>query len=245
MSSMKPLIALVLMVGGVAFPAFAQRGGARDGSIGHGGGFAIHSAPPSRGSFPSVGRTPFMGAPQLRYGGAPTNLRLPARGPIASDFHRRPGYPGVYRNRRPYIPFYGGGVSYVYPGYFGPGFLDYPDTGPYDNSAYVAPQPTASYTTNESEAPVEQADVAPATAYRPAYLRPQPSAEPEAETPVTLIFKDGRSPEQIQNYMLTRTTLYVQETRLREIPVDQLDLPATQKVNKDAGVDFQLPGARK
>jgi hypothetical protein len=62
---------------------------------------------------------------------------------------------------------------------------------------------------------------------------------------VTLIFKDGRSPEQIQNYMLTRTTLYVQETRLREIPVDQLDLPATQKVNKDAGVDFQLPGARK
>jgi hypothetical protein len=27
------------------------------------------------------------------------------------------------------------------------------------------------------------------------------------------------------------------------IPVADLDLAATQKVNKDAGVDFQLPGS--
>jgi hypothetical protein len=56
-----------------------------------------------------------------------------------------------------------------------------------------------------------------------------------------LIFKDGRPSEQIYNYMLTPTTLYIQEQRLREIPVDQLDLPAMLQVNSSAGVEFKLP----
>jgi hypothetical protein len=62
---------------------------------------------------------------------------------------------------------------------------------------------------------------------------------------VTLVFKDGRPAEQIHNYMLTRTTLYVQDERRREIPVDELDLAATVKANKAAGVDFQVPGGTR
>jgi hypothetical protein len=58
---------------------------------------------------------------------------------------------------------------------------------------------------------------------------------------VTLVFKDGRPNEEIHNYMLTRTTLYVQGERLREIAVADLDLAATEKVNREAGVDFRLP----
>jgi hypothetical protein len=183
-----------------------------------------------------------MGTPQLRYGATPTNLRLPGRGPIAIDSRRGPVRQVFDRNRRPYFRPYRAGYVYAYPGYIGSDYLSYPDYDPYDDSAYVAPQPPASYAPNESEAPpVDPFDTTPSTAYRPAYVRPQPPPEPEAETPVTLIYKDGRPPEQIQNYILTRTTLYVQETHLREIPVDQLDLAATQKVNKDAGLEFQLP----
>jgi hypothetical protein len=253
MSSMKPLIAVVLIVAGAALPAGAQRGGARGGSVGHSGGFAVHSggfavhsAPPSRGSFPSVGRAPFMGTPQFRDGGAPANLRLPARGPMAIDSRRGPIRPVYDRDRRPYIRNYGVGYVYAYPGYIGSDYLSYPDYGPYDDSSYVAPQPPPSYPPNESEAPpADQFDTTPSTAYRPAYVRPQPAQEPEAETPVTLIYKDGRPPEQIQNYILTRTTLYVQQSHPREIPVDQLDLAATQKVNKDAGLEFQLPAVRR
>jgi hypothetical protein len=89
--------------------------------------------------------------------------------------------------------------------------------------------------------PDEQTGVAPPEAYRPAYAQPQPPPEPESA--VTLVFKDGRPNEQIHNYMLTRTTLYVQDEHRRVIPVADLDLAATQKVNKDAGVDFQLPGS--
>jgi hypothetical protein len=68
---------------------------------------------------------------------------------------------------------------------------------------------------------------------------------PTREEAVTLIFKDGRPPEQIHNYLLTRTTLFVGDQGRRAIPTDQLDLVATAKVNQDAGVDFQLPNALK
>ncbi len=58
---------------------------------------------------------------------------------------------------------------------------------------------------------------------------------------MTLIFKDGRAPEKIYNYALTRTTLYVTDAKRQEIPVAALDLAATEKVNRAAGVQFQLP----
>jgi hypothetical protein len=66
-------------------------------------------------------------------------------------------------------------------------------------------------------------------------------AAPSTEDGVTLVFKDGRPPEQIHNYVLTPTTIYVGDQRRRDIPIDQLDLEATAKANRDAGVDFQLP----
>jgi hypothetical protein len=56
-----------------------------------------------------------------------------------------------------------------------------------------------------------------------------------------LIFKDGRPPMQIHNYLLTRDTLFVGDRHPSEIPVDQLDLGETAKVNRAAGVDFRLP----
>lgn len=61
---------------------------------------------------------------------------------------------------------------------------------------------------------------------------------------VTLVFKDGRPPETIHNYALTRSTLYVTDGRRREIPVADLDLAATEKANREAGVSFELPVAQ-
>jgi len=59
---------------------------------------------------------------------------------------------------------------------------------------------------------------------------------------VTLFYKDGRPEERIQNYALTRTTLFVQDAHSsREVPLDELDLPRTEQANRDAGVDFDLP----
>jgi hypothetical protein len=195
-----------------------------------------------------MGRVNFMGSPQLagnRYAAIP-NLS-PGRGPVAGYPSRRPGFPDRRNGyRRPYIPIYGYGFPSgfsIWPGSLADsGFYDGP--GYYDNSGYANPAPPADYAPPQYAAqPVEQAEVAPPAAYRPTYQKAQPPPEPEAA--VTLVFKDGRPIEQIHNYMLTRTTLYVQDERRREIPVDDLDLAATQKINKDDGVDFQLPSARR
>ena len=47
--------------------------------------------------------------------------------------------------------------------------------------------------------------------------------EPTGYKIVRVPFKDGRPAEQIHNYALTRTTLYVRDGHRRDIPVDQLE----------------------
>jgi hypothetical protein len=56
-----------------------------------------------------------------------------------------------------------------------------------------------------------------------------------------LIFKDGRPSEQIHNYLLTATTLTVLDQKYREIPVDQINLDATEQTNRADGIDFRVP----
>jgi hypothetical protein len=257
MSTMhRRLIAVALAVAALALPAYAQRGGgARGGSGGfaaHSSGFASHSAPVSHSSFSSVGRTSFMGAPQVssRYTSARPYPQTLGRVSGVGTPGRRPGDNRDNRYRRPYLPVYGVGIPYSV-GYVGPGFYDSYDPAYYDNSTYAAPTPLADYPPADYPGgygpPSDyQADVVPPS-FRPPYQKPQPEPEPEAA--VTLIFKDGRPTEQIHNYMLTRTTLYVQDEkqaqRLREVPLDQLDLTAMDKVNREAGVDFRPPSAAR
>lgn len=253
MSSMKRFLSFALVVAGAALPGCAQRGGSHGGSIGHSGGsighsggFTMRGAPPSRPSLPAMGRTSFMGASQLRYGNS-REINTARRGPIRGDQYA--GYRNSeHRFPRSYRPVYGYGSSLVYaPNYLDAGDLDFLDYPSDDASTYPAQQqaPPAPYSLNESELPLDpaQAQGPPPDAYRTPYLRAQPAQDLGTEIPVTLIYKDGRPSEQIQNYMLTRTTLYVQEQRLREIPVADLDLLATQTANKAVGIDFQLPGS--
>ena len=72
----------------------------------------------------------------------------------------------------------------------------------------------------------------------PVSRQPNP---PEEEETVTLVYKDGRPPLQIRNYILTRSAIYLTGKHFNEIPLSDLDLQATQKVNWDAGVTFRLP----
>jgi hypothetical protein len=192
-----------------------------------------------------------IAAPQYRSGlpaGMSSNFRGPVRGLQPGLLNRRPVRAEDYRYRRAYVPFYGVGLPYSV-GWLGPDFLD---SGSYDDSAYApAPAPAVSPADRYGAPspddyvppPMEQAEVAPNAVFRPLYQRALP--EPAAEDAVTLVYKDGRPSEQIHNYMLTRTTLFVQDQRRREIAVTDLDLAATEKVNRAAGVDFQLPASGK
>jgi hypothetical protein len=76
--------------------------------------------------------------------------------------------------------------------------------------------------------------------------KPTPSAleEPVTAQPSTvLIFKDGHQSDVI-NYAIAGDTLFdFGASRTHKIPLADLDLAATRKVNDDHGVDFQIPAS--
>lgn len=65
---------------------------------------------------------------------------------------------------------------------------------------------------------------------------PEPASEP-----TVLVFKDGHQLE-VGNYAIVGTTLIdLTPGHARKVPLAELDLPATQKLNDDHGIVFQLP----
>lgn len=93
-----------------------------------------------------------------------------------------------------------------------------PDYPPYPNQGYAAPN-----------------QIAPAAA-----------AAPSSAQPLTVIFKSGRSPVEIQNYMITAKVLTILDSEhYEQIPLDEINLAATQNFNKVAGVNFQVPSSAR
>ena len=118
-----------------------------------------------------------------------------------------------------------------------------------DGPAQVAPpadygnQPMGDYGPEAPEVPEVAANTP--SPFRPAYQGQIEAAPVHAQPATTLIFKDGRPPVQVHNYALTASTLYALDGDSRqEIPLSQLDVPATVEANRKAGVDFALPVSR-
>ena len=145
-------------------------------------------------------------------------------------------------------PFWYPGYPYAhgYP-YLSPPIFN--DSDNYDSqpaSNYAAPQPDVPYQTQPYPPQSEDQPEPPAP---PDSFPQQPNpshlghyngapSPPSSAPPVTLIFKDGRPPEQIYNYLLTANTLTVLDQNRRDIPVSQIDVDATAKANLQAGVTF-------
>jgi len=220
-----------VVVAGLTLPACAQHGASHGGFSGHAGsGF---SAQAFHGGFTPTSRFSYAGGPSFG-GNRPV---APIYG--ITNTGRRPVRPEPGRYRGPYLPgygVYGAAVPYGVGGWAVPDGLAYADS-----TVYEGPAPLP-----QDAAPVDQGPPPDASyqAYAEPPPPPAPHPDPEPEDAVTLVFKDGRPPEKIHNYALTRTMLYVRDQHKRDIPVADLDLPATEKVNRDAGVDFQLPAAR-
>jgi hypothetical protein len=61
-----------------------------------------------------------------------------------------------------------------------------------------------------------------------------------------VIFKSGRAPIEVRNYLMTAKVLTdLDSEHYEQIPLDQIDLAATQNFNRAAGVDFQVPAASR
>lgn len=187
--------------------------------------------------------------------------RDPHRGPYRRHDHdhdhdRRNGGWGAYG----YAP----GYVYAYPYVVDPGFYDwgatdysenqqgpYPDAPPDQNSGYgygpeQPPYPAYPDAANQQQQPVQPAPPASSVApqrqeYHFAAVSPAASA-PASSKPLTVIFKGDRAPEKMQNYMLTATALTdLDGDHFEKIPLDEVDVAATQQANRRSGIDFQIP----
>jgi hypothetical protein len=124
--------------------------------------------------------------------------------------------------------------------WYGWGGLGYSDYSGYDEAAVDQGYQNGGYDSQ----PVQDESYVARPEYQPQIVEPQ-SAPVEDLPAATLIFKDGRAPEQIHNYMLSRNTVFVMDKPQREIPIAQLDVAETEKVNRGDGVDFHLPTVAK
>jgi len=79
---------------------------------------------------------------------------------------------------------------------------------------------------------------------RAAYTGQVVTSPPPPQPLLTVIFKDGQR-LQIHNYLLTSSTLTVLDEKYRQIPLDQIDVPATRQSNLADGLDFRVPHASR
>jgi hypothetical protein len=200
-----------------------------------------------------------------------SGFRVPYRGNGTAQFRPpyRPGFGsrsrGGDRDRRrgPWLGYgYPGypGYLYPYPYVIDPGFYDWGISG---DSAYDGDSAYGQGGAAPGYAPyTDYGDAYPETPQAP-YYAPQPYAQSPgvsapapvypgtaslaaAEEPLTLIFKSGRAPQKMQNYIMnTKALTDLDPQHYEQIPLDQIDIAATEQANRARGVDFQVPGARQ
>ena len=146
--------------------------------------------------------------------------------------------------------FYGGGPFFIGGSYYwGPDYYSY-DAYPYAYSAPVVAEPPTYYYRDEDydrgdlHRDIEELNGKVDHLQRDVESRnyvPRPPSRQEAvRQSTTLVFKDHHR-EEVQNYAVVGGTLWIlDEKKASKIPLDDLDLDATTRVNDERGVDFDV-----
>lgn len=200
----------------------------------HGGGFASHNSAGSVGAYHSAYHSCF------------------------NCGHGYPHYTYPYYTNRYYVGFYGR-YGYRYP-YYGYGYYwpSWWDTSSYDNSDSGYGVDAARQIDDLSQQVQQLREQLDASQYESSRYgpprppsrgesAPQPTRQQAEKMPTqpdlatVLVFRDQRIQE-VKNYAIVGKTLVViADERQRKIPLADLDLDATTKLNEERGVDFQLP----
>jgi len=196
----------------------------------------IHGVPPSVTSMgPGRGPTPGVRSSITSLG--PRGYGFSRGG----AYGRNSGFGTGFRDRGFHRHFFPTVVGPYYWPYYG---WDYPFFDDYDVSAYQQPY-------QQPNQPVVVVDPKPGddrygdhsfNEQRRAPQQPQAQADPAQEQePTVLVFRDGHKQE-VKNYAIVGQMLWDFSAKgTRKIPLADLDLDTTRKLNDDRGVDFVLP----
>ena len=217
----------------LALPVWAQRrGGGGGGGSAHyssRGGSAVHSS----GIYSSGVRS--SGSYRGGSYGRSSGVRIRTGNPYYYNNYR-----GSYGRRGYYFYYpYAGYYPYGYYGWYDNSLAynaDNEDQDAYAGASYPAPYPENDSGLQRDVQALNgkidrlQADVE---------ARNRPKTEQEPAT--ALVFRDQHV-EEVRNYAIAGETLWVLNAQAaKRIPLAQLDLAATVKMNGDRGVDFQVP----
>jgi hypothetical protein len=167
-------------------------------------------------------------------------------------------FPGPFSRFHHHFPYYRPWWGYGYAGYYYPGYYGYYGYDPllwgsassylYDTSeaynAYADQTQQLQQQINRLQDEVDRLhdEQYARPAAPPAPPTPPAPAKPESAALTVLIFKDQHR-EEVRNYAVVGRTLWIfSERRARKVPLDQVDIPATQQANDERGLDFKIPG---
>jgi len=261
---MRRLMAIAAFALLLAVPLWAQHGGGGHGGGGGHAGFsggghsgfgAGRMGGPAMHSFSGV-----RSGSGFSRGFSPVARGGFSRGPFLHDgFHGRNGF--GHRDRfgrgfRNNCRGFGcrGGFPWWGAGYYDPWLWDWWDSDSsydqdYNNNLAIANQMDQQSLEQQRMWRQEQAD-GDQDAYAPRNYSPQPTpaaqrpaADPPSPIipPTVLVFRDQHQQE-IQNYAIVGQTLWIfNDQQAKKVPLSELDLEATAKLNDDRGVEFRAP----
>jgi hypothetical protein len=212
----------------LSLPLWAQR---------HGGGGGAHFA--SGQSFAGHSSGSFHGGSSagssLGYSRAGSYGRGSGVHVRTGSIYGRRGFYG----RRGYYPYY----PYAYYPYLGDyGFYSdsYGDQDSYANENYANADYPPPYR-EDSGVQRDVQDLSSKIDRLQADVEARNRMKPEQEPETALVFRD-KHVEEVRNYAISGGTLWVfTQNVAKKIPLTQLDLDATAKMNDGRGVDFQVP----
>jgi len=207
----------------------AQRGGVR----GYGGGHGVAVAHPSSGHGFGGMQAGAIGHPSFHGGG------------FRGGHIRTGGFHRCFGCRRSFAyPWYGGyGYGAYYPFWWGDTSSSYNYDEEREQEMMVANQMNA--LSMQEQNLREREDWLQEREEQDSYARRQPTREEEhsAPSPATvLVFRDQHRQE-VTNYAISGGTLWVLNDHVaaKKIPLSELDLAATAKVNDERDVEFEVP----
>lgn len=224
----------------------AQRGGGMHGGGMHGGGFSGHAGFSSHAGMSAGGFAGGMraGAPNRNPRGSQFSNGFHHPETFHSNFHHGHSGPNLVIGFRSHFryPYYAYG--YPYYGYYSPLWWDSYNSS-YDRSDddnYVAQRQTLQQVDELSQ---QIQDLREERQYAQAQPAPAQPARVEAKNDpsmsVVLVFLDKRIQE-VKNYAIANEKVVVfDDHHIKKIPLADIDLAATQKLNDERGVDFQVP----
>ena len=241
------LTAAVVAFSLVPITLFAQRGGGM-----HSGGFAGHAGFSSHsgmraGGFGGVHAGPSGMMSGARFSSHHAGLRHGNPGTRHGTVHHTQSGPnliiGFHSHSR--YPYYGYAPFGYYSPFWWDGYRSSYDRSD-DNDNYVAQRQTQQQfdqlyqqiqdLREEREYSRAQSQPAPAP---PAPTKGEANIQPDMS--VVLVYLDKRI-EEIKNYAVANEKVVVfDNNRIRKIPLADIDLAATMKLNDERGVDFQVP----